>query len=97
MNEKLEKTWKEHILVYFMVLSRHLPGQIEENHKRLRGTGNTAKIYPCASQAQVLSITTTPTTILHDCVVSNHFVMPYKFTTVKQVTFKYIYILTYAD
>jgi hypothetical protein len=44
MNEKLKRIQKEHILVYFTVLSRHMPGQTEENHKALRTTGNTAKI-----------------------------------------------------
>jgi hypothetical protein len=35
MNYELEKIWKESVIVYIKVLSRHLPGGIEENYKNL--------------------------------------------------------------
>jgi hypothetical protein len=33
MNNNLERIWKEAVLAQFKVLSRHLPGSTEENHK----------------------------------------------------------------
>jgi hypothetical protein len=34
MNNKLEKIWKEAVIVQFIVLSQHLPGGTEEKHKK---------------------------------------------------------------
>jgi len=33
VNDELEGMWKETIVAYFKVLSRHLPGGTEESHK----------------------------------------------------------------
>jgi hypothetical protein len=34
MNSGLERIWKEAVVALFQVLSRHLPGWTEENHKK---------------------------------------------------------------
>jgi hypothetical protein len=33
MNNELERIWKEVVMVYFSILSLHLPGGVEENHE----------------------------------------------------------------
>jgi hypothetical protein len=33
MDNALERTWKEAVVAYFKVLSRHLPGGTEKTHK----------------------------------------------------------------
>jgi hypothetical protein len=33
MNDGLERMWKEAVVAYFKVLSRHLPGGTEESHE----------------------------------------------------------------
>jgi hypothetical protein len=35
MNNELERVWMEVVVVYFMVISQHLPGSTEEHHKPL--------------------------------------------------------------
>jgi hypothetical protein len=42
INNKLERTWKEAVIAQFKVLTQHLPGETEENHKTL--DSQTAKI-----------------------------------------------------
>jgi hypothetical protein len=37
INNELERMWKEAIVAKFKVLSRHLPGGTEENHKKQSG------------------------------------------------------------
>jgi hypothetical protein len=33
MDDELERVWKETVMAYFMVLSRHLLGEAEESHE----------------------------------------------------------------
>jgi hypothetical protein len=33
MNDKLERVWKEAVVAYFKVISRHLPGGTDENQE----------------------------------------------------------------
>jgi hypothetical protein len=45
MNNELERIWKEAVVAYFNVLSRHLPGEAEENYeKSVRFAGLQAEI-----------------------------------------------------
>jgi hypothetical protein len=34
VNNELERMWKEAVMAKFKVLSQHLPGRTEENHKK---------------------------------------------------------------
>jgi hypothetical protein len=36
MNDELKTVWKEEVVAYLKVLSWHLRGVIEENHKNIR-------------------------------------------------------------
>jgi hypothetical protein len=35
MNDDIVRIWKEAVVAYFKVLSRHLPGGTDENHEEL--------------------------------------------------------------
>jgi len=35
VNDELGRTWKESMVVFVKVLSCHLPGRTEENHRKL--------------------------------------------------------------
>jgi hypothetical protein len=36
VSDELERMWKEAVMAYFKVLSRHFPGGTEENHEKPR-------------------------------------------------------------
>jgi hypothetical protein len=35
VNDELERMWKEEVMAYFKVLSRHLPGRPAKTHEKL--------------------------------------------------------------
>jgi hypothetical protein len=34
VNDELERMWKEEVMAYLSVLSRHFPGRTEENYEK---------------------------------------------------------------
>jgi hypothetical protein len=75
MNDELERIWKEAVMAYFNVLSRHLSEGTEANHEKIcpdvRTRGRDLKLEPPEYEAEVLN------TLPQRSVTS--FITPYKY------------------